>query len=71
MITVKKVLLNEELYFVWADERCFAFFYLLSSTGGKQVWAVSGEYKPLAANVDDFDSYDQALEFIMARAPVQ
>ena len=56
MITVKKILPNEELYFVWADERCFAFFYLLSSAGEKPVWAVSGEYKPLAANVDDFDS---------------
>jgi murein tripeptide amidase MpaA len=71
MITVKKILPNEELYFVWADERCFAFFYLLSSAGEKPVWAVSGEYKPLAANVDDFDSYDHALKFIMAHAPIQ
>lgn len=71
MITVKKIFRDEELYFVWADEECFAFFYLLSSVGEKQVWAVSGQHKPLAANVDDFVSYDHALQFIMAHAPVQ
>ncbi|AZO08808.1 MULTISPECIES: hypothetical protein [unclassified Mesorhizobium] len=71
MITVKKIFRDEELYFVWADGKCFAFFYLLSSSGEKPVWAVSGEYKPLAANIDDFNSYDDALKFIMAHAPVQ
>ncbi len=71
MITVKKIFQDEELYFVWADEKCFAFFYLLRSAGDKQVWAVSGEYKPLAANVEDFNSYDHALKFIMAHAPIQ
>lgn len=71
MITVRKPLRDEELYFVFAGENCFAFFYLLSGTGDKPVWAVSGQYKPLAANVDDFDSYDHALRFIMAHAPVQ
>ncbi|MGX8008422.1 hypothetical protein ACVDG8_005080 [Mesorhizobium sp. ORM8.1] len=68
---MKKMFRDEDLYFVFVDNECPAFFYLLKSTGDKQVWAVSGQHKPLAANVDDFASYDDALRFIMAHIPVQ
>ncbi len=71
MIMVKKPLRDEELYFVFAEENCVAFFYLLRSLGDKQVWAVSGKQKPLAANIDDFASYDDALNFIIAHLPRQ
>lgn len=72
MIIVKKPLRDEDLYFVFAEERCVAFFYLLSSSGDKQIWAVSGgDQKPLAANTDDFASYDAALNFIVAHLPRQ
>lgn len=69
MIIVKRPLREEDLYFVFAEGRCVAFFYLLSSSGDKQIWAVSGDEKPLAANTDDFASYDDALNFIVAHLP--
>jgi hypothetical protein len=70
MIIVKKPLREEELYFVFVEEHCVAFFYLLRSSGDNQIWAVSGgDEKPLAANTDDFASYDDALNFIIAHLP--
>lgn len=65
MIVVKKPLPDEEGFFVFVEECCVAFFYLLSSFGIKQVWAVSGRQKPFAANCDDFASYEDALNFIV------
>ena len=66
MITVKKLLQDKELFFVFVGEHPMAFFYLLRSSEGHQVWAVSGEEEPMAGNVDDFASYDHALNFILS-----
>lgn len=70
MITVKQGAVGGEFYFVRENGAVFAFFYKLStSPAGREIWAVSGRHKPLAANVMDFDTYDDALAFIEAHAP--
>lgn len=69
MITVRRSVTGEALFFVSEnDHKNFAFFYLLSKSD-PPVWAVSGHHKPLVANVMDFSSYDDALAYIAAHAP--
>jgi len=70
MITVKQGAAGGEFYFVRENGAVFAFFYKLStSTAGREIWAVSGRHKPLAANVMDFQSYEDALAYVEAYAP--
>ena len=66
MIRVKQPLPGEDYFFVYNDKYFLALFYPLKEIDHKQIWAVSGEVKPFAANNDDFDSYDEALRFIIA-----
>lgn len=68
MITVEPGLTGHDFHFVSEDGNVFGFFYPLTKSD-PSIWAVSGSYKPLAANVMDFASYDDALAYIVAHAP--
>ena len=66
MINVKQPLADEDYFVVYDDDHFIAIFYLLKKIGSAQIWAITGMVKPFAANCDDFASYDDALDFIIA-----
>lgn len=66
MINVSQPLPDEEHFFVYDGDDFVAQFYLLEARGHGQIWAVSGTVPPFAANCDDFESYDDALRFIIS-----
>jgi len=64
VIRILRPLPSEDYFFVYQDDRFGAIFYLLKHVGHREIWAVSGMDKPFAGNVQDFDSYADALSFI-------
>lgn len=65
MIRILQPFPDDNYFFVYDGEEFVAQFYLLKTLGHKQIWAVSGTEKPYAANCDDFESYADALSFII------
>jgi hypothetical protein len=63
MLRVVRALPEEELFFFFHGDEPVAFTYPLSESGDS-VWAVSGDRKPFAANIDDFPSFEAVKKFV-------
>lgn len=65
MLRVVRALPDEELFFFFYGDEPVAFTYPLRKSEGA-IWAVSGDRKPFAANIDDFPSFEAVRDFVEA-----